>query len=95
MTIIKPPRLQKGDTIGIVAPSGPVQKQMLDKGVHYLESKEFEIVLGNNVHKCKDYLAGSDEERLRDFMAMFSDSSINGIIHCTWRIWKFKASSSY
>ncbi len=79
MTIIKPSRLQKGDTIGIVAPSGPVQKQMLDKGVHYLESKGFEIVLGNNVHKCKDYLAGSDEERLRDFMAMFSDSSINGI----------------
>ncbi|MBW1829537.1 MAG: LD-carboxypeptidase, partial [Deltaproteobacteria bacterium] len=76
MTIIKPPRLKKGDRIGIIAPAGPVDESDLQPGLEILESAGFNVRLAPHVYDRKDYLAGKDEARLGDLHAMLQDDEI-------------------
>lgn len=77
---IRPPRLQKGDTIGIIAPSSPPNQENLKKAYSFLETLGLKWKLGKSVQKVNGYLAGTDEERLRDLHEMFADPEIKGII---------------
>ncbi|WP_339216444.1 LD-carboxypeptidase [Solibacillus sp. FSL W8-0372] len=76
----KPKRLKKGDTVGIISPSGPYRDGQLEKALPFLESLGLNYKLGENCDKRWGYLAGSDEERLSDLHTMFSDPDIAGII---------------
>ncbi|MBI3990638.1 MAG: LD-carboxypeptidase [Candidatus Omnitrophica bacterium] len=80
--IIKPKKLVSGDKIGIVTPSGPIwrHKEYLEKGMSILEEMGFQVKLGRNALKVKGYMAGSDDERLADIHAMFSDPEIKAIL---------------
>lgn len=77
---INPPLLKKGDRIGVVAPSGPVEAGTLEKGLGVLRQMGFEPVPGQFVRKRSGFLAGSDKERALDLMAMFCDPDIRGIV---------------
>ncbi len=77
---IDPPLLKKGDRIGVVAPSGPVEAGTLDKGLGVLRQMGFDPVPGQFVRKRSGFLAGSDEERALDLMTMFRDPDIRGIV---------------
>ncbi len=77
--IIKPPRLRKGDMIGIVAPSGPVQMQKLQKGIEYLKNNGFAVSLGKYTVRNTGYLAGTDRERLEDFTKMIVDPNVKAV----------------
>ena len=87
MDILKPLKLQKGDTFGIVAPSYPFP----DKGSHdyyqwYLKGKNevenmgFVLKESNNLHKKKWWFAGTAKERASDINDMFADSEVKAII---------------
>lgn len=78
--IIKPPRLRKGDVIGVIAPASPMKPELLEKGVQYLESLGYRIKLGRYVQREHGYLAGTDAERARDLNSMFRDKRVNAII---------------
>lgn len=81
MTIIRPPRLKKGDLIGIVTPASPAaEPARIERGVRYLESQGYRIQVGANVGKVFGYLAGTDEERAADLNAMFSNRHVKAII---------------
>jgi muramoyltetrapeptide carboxypeptidase len=81
MVTIKPPRLKKGDTIGIVAPaSAPSTAAKIEKGVAYLEKMGYRVKPGKHVHEISGYLAGSDSHRADDLNAMFADPEVNAII---------------
>lgn len=76
-----PPKLKSGDLIGIVTPASPVaDATRIEKGVRYLESLGYRVVIGENVGKVHGYLAGSDDERAADLHAMFSDPRVKAII---------------
>ena len=78
---IRPPKLNKGDLIGILTPASPVaDAARIEKGVRYLESLGYRTKLGQNVGKVNGYLAGTDEERATDLHAMFSDKRVKAII---------------
>jgi muramoyltetrapeptide carboxypeptidase len=78
---IKPPRLNYGDTVGIVAPaSAPPDPKAIDRSVNALERLGFKPKLAPNVHKRWGFLAGSDRERAADLMKMFTDREVNAII---------------
>lgn len=77
---IRPQRLQKGDTIGIISPSSPPNQESLDKSFAFLEQLGLKWKLGKSVRNANGYLAGTDEERLQDLHDMFADSEIKGII---------------
>ncbi len=80
MTLIKPPRLKKGDLIGLVAPaSPPTAEEKKEQGIRYLEQLGYRIKLGEYVCASRGYLAGSDEERAADFNAMVRDPSVKAI----------------
>lgn len=77
---LKPKRLTKGDTIGIISPSSPpFYKSDITRGAEMLESWGYKPVLGKNVHKRWEYLAGTDEERASDINEMFSRNDIDAI----------------
>ena len=80
MTIIKPQKLRKGSTIGLVAPaSTPSTEEKIEKGAAYLERLGYRVKFGENIRKLHGYLAGTDEERAADFNNMVRDKNVNAI----------------
>ena len=81
MTTNKPPRLKKGDTIGIVAPaSAPSTTAKIETGIAYLEKMGYRVKPGKHVHEVSGYLAGSDSHRAEDINTMFADPDVKAII---------------
>jgi len=83
MNIIKPKRLQKGDTVAIVSPSGAISdefKKYFDGGVKFLENLGLKVKVGKNVFKRHYYSAGTVEERLSDIHKAFADKSVKAVI---------------
>jgi muramoyltetrapeptide carboxypeptidase len=82
MAII-PPKLNKGERIGVVSPSTPVtQAQMgqLQRGVAFLENLGFEIVLGQHVYATSWSYAAAPQEKGDDLNRMFADETIKAIV---------------
>lgn len=80
MNILKPPRLRKGDLIGIVSPASPPStREKIDKGVQYLERLGYRIKVGQYVMAQHGYLAGTDEQRAHDFNDMLRNKEVKAI----------------
>ncbi len=80
MTFIKPPKLRKGSTIGLVAPaSTPSTEEKVEKGAAYLEQLGYRVKFGEHIRKMHGYLAGTDEERADDFNNMVRDKDVKAI----------------
>src|SRR5712671_3260543 len=78
---IKPPRLNRGDTIALVAPaSAPPDPKAIERSVEALERLGFKVKLAPNVRKRWGFLAGSDRERAADLMQMFTDRKVQAIM---------------
>lgn len=80
MKVLKPKALQAGDTIGIVAPAGPVTKKAISGAEKYLVSKGYRVKVGRNLFKKRGYLAGTDRERAADLNVMFADKKVRAIV---------------
>lgn len=87
INILKPPKLQKGDTIGIVATSFPYPTDekndyflQYKQGIKELESLGFKTKEGKNLRKVKWWFAGTPEERASDINSMFADPEVKAII---------------
>jgi muramoyltetrapeptide carboxypeptidase len=80
--VVKPPRIQPGDTIGLMIPSSanwdPMEIDILLEALGVLGLKGR---LGAHVHDRRGYLAGRDEDRAADLNAMFKDPEVKAI-HC-------------
>jgi len=83
--MLKPERLKKGDTIGIIAPSRPIIniKNGINEGIKILRDLGFKIKLGNNLYKKYYYSSGTVEERASDFNSMFADKTVRAIMCAT------------
>jgi muramoyltetrapeptide carboxypeptidase len=78
---IKPPRLNYGDTVGIIAPaSAPPDPKAIDRSIEALEKLGFKPKLAANVRRRWGFLAGTDRERAGDLMTMFLDRGVNAIV---------------
>lgn len=97
--VVKPRALRPGDTVGVVAPSGPVNAGALEAGVARLRARGYQVLLGESVLAQRGYLAGTDTERAADFMSLWADPGVAGIIcarggygamrllpHIDWRV---------
>ncbi|MCT2535101.1 LD-carboxypeptidase [Aquibacillus koreensis] len=76
---MRPRRLNKGDTVGVIAPAGPTDKDELLDGISFLNSLGLHVKLGKHVLNQYGYLAGSDQNRLEDLHAMFADKDVSAI----------------
>lgn len=76
-----PPCLHPGDTLGVVAPSGPPARGPLKRGLRALERLgPFALRLAPNLDARWGYLAGPDAERATGIMAMVTDRDVRGIL---------------
>jgi muramoyltetrapeptide carboxypeptidase len=79
--LLKPERLQYGDTIGIVVPaSAPPDPADIDRSVALLERLGFKAQVAPNAHKRWGFLAGTDRERASDLMKLFTDRRVKAIM---------------
>ena len=78
--MLKPPRLNSGDTIAIVAPaSPPPEPELIDRAIGAVQQLGFKPKLATNVRNRWGFLAGSDQERASDLMHAFADSTVRAI----------------
>lgn len=75
----KAPRLKIGDTVAVVAPSGPVNQTALQRGIRLLEEMGYRTKIFPSVYKRMGYLAGSDGERARDFEDAWCDPEVKAV----------------
>lgn len=81
MRITIPPFLQKGDTIGIVAPAGFMPVEKMQTCIETLDSWGYNVQLGETTHSSsQNYFSGTDEERLNDLQQMLDDRNIKAIL---------------
>ncbi|HEY6221034.1 MAG TPA: LD-carboxypeptidase [Candidatus Eisenbacteria bacterium] len=78
--MIAPPRLRPGDRVGVVAPSGPVLRRLVEKGARALEREGFRVVLGRHVFDRRGHLAGEDGARAEDFNRMLRNPDIRCVL---------------
>ncbi len=83
MKIIKPKKLNIGDTIGIVASSLPVLpsfRENYEKGKKEIQDLGFKIKEGETISKTRWWMAGTPKEVAEDINSMFKDKSIKAIM---------------
>lgn len=80
MTLLKPNRLKKGDTVGVIAPASPPNQENLERGIAFFKEIGLSVKVGNAVDQKYGYLAGADHERLNDLHDMFLDTEVKAII---------------
>ncbi len=83
MDALKPERLRRGDTIGIISPASdltPKHVVGLRNNARFLESKGYRVRFGKNYRKRYGHKAGTIEQRLDDFNTMFEDDEIRAVV---------------
>lgn len=78
--IIRPHRLQAGDTIGIVAPAGPFDRESFEQGVAMIQNMGFAIKTDPRLFAQEGYLAGTDTSRAAQVNAMVADNDVKAVI---------------
>ena len=77
---IFPEKLVKGDTIGIISPSGPVRDMnFFDRGVNYLKSKGFNVVLAEHTLTRWYHMSATGQDKANDLNEMFANKSVKAI----------------
>ena len=80
-----PHKLQKGDTIGIVAPSGPIlddeRKTQVKNFISYMKEVGLDVKLSKNFYARDKYdvAAGTPQQRADDINTMFADSDVDAV----------------
>ena len=77
--MIRPPKLNPGDKVGVVSPAGPVNKKQLQNGLDVISEMGFYPVVGKYVYSRSRFLAGTDSQRANDIMDMVRNPEIKAI----------------
>ncbi|MBD2483668.1 LD-carboxypeptidase [Planktothrix sp. FACHB-1365] len=78
--LLKPSRLNPGDTVGLVTPASPILKEHLKWIQLQLGQQELTVKVAPHVLSEYGYLAGTDQQRAADINQMFADPMVKGII---------------
>ncbi len=73
-------RLTAGDRVAVIAPSGTLVPERLERGVAVLESWGLEVVVGRHAREQRRHLAGSDEQRAGDLQRAWCDPAVRAVI---------------
>ncbi|MDF0556588.1 LD-carboxypeptidase [Kamptonema sp. UHCC 0994] len=79
-SIIKPPRLNVNDTIGLINPAAFSYPEEIEPIKQILSQLGLKVKLGTHIFDRYGYLGGKDADRAADVNAMFADSSVQAIL---------------
>src|SRR5580704_15308362 len=77
---IKPPALQSGDTIGIIAPASNIKRELLEAGCDALRRLGYKPFYFDSILDKDLYFAGSVERRARELEEMFTRDEVRAIV---------------
>ena len=77
---LTPPRLRRGDTIGVVAPASHFDLEKFNRGIAVLNSMGFNTSIPEKLFNKKEYFAGSDFKRAEMVNRYFADPTIKAIM---------------
>lgn len=77
---LTPPRLRRGDTIGVVAPASNFDLEKFNRGIAVLNSMGFNTSIPEKLFNKKEYFAGSDFKRAEMVNRYFADPTIKAIM---------------
>jgi muramoyltetrapeptide carboxypeptidase len=78
--VIKPQPLRPGDTVGVVAPASPIQRDLLERGCRALEEHGYKVALADGIFSSDLYFAGSHDQRARAVEEMFARDDVRAIL---------------
>ncbi len=78
--VLKPQRLQVGDTVGLISPAGIIEAKDIEQAKQTFGSLGLKVKLGKHVLDRYGYLAGKDSDRAADVNGMFADKSVKAIV---------------
>jgi len=79
-TIIKPPRLIAGDTIGLIAPGWFISEEQLQESIDQITAFGFIPIYTERILGRIGYFSGTDEQRAEDINEMFLNPQVKGIM---------------
>ncbi|KQX69085.1 MULTISPECIES: S66 peptidase family protein [unclassified Paenibacillus] len=77
---IRPPILQRGDTIGIVTLGSPLDATIIDERIKTIENMGFNVVVGKYAYAYGGIVASTAQQRAEDLMSMFENRSVKMIL---------------
>jgi muramoyltetrapeptide carboxypeptidase len=78
--VILPPRLARGDTLGVASPAASFGGEAFQRGARTLKSMGFEVMIPGGPYEKKGYLAAGDAERAHQLNRLFADPDVKGIV---------------
>jgi muramoyltetrapeptide carboxypeptidase len=75
----KPLALRPGDSIGVVVPAGPLNRERIDRAFKRVEARGYRIKTYGDIYRSRGYLAGDDATRAAEFMAAFEDPETTAV----------------
>ena len=79
MKPVVPAKLQPGDTMGIIAPAGVVDRTKLDRALERIRALGYRTKYYRDIYAQRGYLAGSDSERVAELHEAFADPECRAI----------------
>ncbi len=79
-SLLRPPALRSGDTIGIVAPAGAVDRSEFAAGEAHLRELGFKTAYSEEIFQRDMYFAGDVRRRVHELHHMFRAPEVNAII---------------
>jgi muramoyltetrapeptide carboxypeptidase len=76
---IVPPPLGEGARIGVVAPSGPFERELVMAGIALLEGR-YRVSHDPGLFERQGFLAGSDERRLTELERAIRDPELDAVV---------------
>lgn len=77
--LIKPKRLKRGDTLGVIAPSSGLVPEAFEKALQNLHGLGFKTAVGKYARNNIGLFSAKDSERLHDLHWAFKNNEIDGI----------------
>jgi muramoyltetrapeptide carboxypeptidase len=77
--LIKPPRLARGDVVGLVAPGGCTNDEAIEQAVRHIEALGFRARQGTYLRDVWGNYGGTVAARIADLHAMFRDPEVRAI----------------
>lgn len=77
--VIKPKRLRPGDTVAIIAPASGASPEAFERALANIATLGLKAKIGKFARGSKDFLSGSDAERLHDLHWAFEDAEVSGV----------------
>lgn len=77
---VKPPVLQAGDVVGIVAPASNIKRELLDAGCQALRALGYKPFYFDSILEQDLYFAGSVKRRVQELEDMFLRTEVRAIV---------------